>query len=39
MLFPNQFVNTRLLVNTLENQTLVPVVGDPAQRRRLTSFI
>lgn len=23
-LFPNQFVNTRLLVNTLENQTLVP---------------
>ncbi|HKF45824.1 MAG TPA: efflux RND transporter periplasmic adaptor subunit [Terracidiphilus sp.] len=24
VLFPNQFVNTRLLVNTLENQTLVP---------------
>jgi multidrug efflux system membrane fusion protein len=24
MLFPNQFVNTRLLVNTLDNQTLVP---------------
>lgn len=24
MLFPNQFVNTRLLVTTLENQTLVP---------------
>lgn len=24
MLFPNQFVNTRLLVKTLENQTLVP---------------
>jgi len=24
MLFPNQFVNTRLLVNTLENQTLIP---------------
>jgi multidrug efflux system membrane fusion protein len=24
MLFANQFVNTRLLVNTLENQTLVP---------------
>jgi multidrug efflux system membrane fusion protein len=23
-LFPNQFVNTRLLVNTLQNQTLVP---------------
>jgi len=24
LLFPNQFVNTRLLVKTLENQTLVP---------------
>lgn len=24
LLFPNEFVNTRLLVNTLENQTLVP---------------
>jgi multidrug efflux system membrane fusion protein len=24
MLFPNQFVNTRLLVKTLDNQTLVP---------------
>jgi len=24
MLFPNQFVNTRLLVKTLENQTLIP---------------
>lgn len=24
ILFPNQFVNARLLVNTLENQTLVP---------------
>ena len=24
VLFPNQFVNTRLLVNTLQNQTLVP---------------
>jgi len=24
LLFPNQFVNTRLLVNTLENQTLIP---------------
>jgi membrane fusion protein, multidrug efflux system len=24
LLFPNQFVNTRLLVTTLENQTLVP---------------
>jgi multidrug efflux system membrane fusion protein len=24
VLFPNQFVNTRLLVNTLENQTLIP---------------
>ena len=24
MLFPNQFVNTRLLVDTLENQTLIP---------------
>jgi multidrug efflux system membrane fusion protein len=23
-LFPNEFVNTRLLVNTLENQTIVP---------------
>jgi membrane fusion protein, multidrug efflux system len=23
-LFPNQFVNTRLLVNTLQNQTLIP---------------
>jgi multidrug efflux system membrane fusion protein len=24
MLFPNQFVNTRLLVKTLENQLLIP---------------
>jgi membrane fusion protein, multidrug efflux system len=24
LLFPNQFVNTRLLVKTLENQTLIP---------------
>ena len=24
VLFPNQFVNTRLLVKTLENQTLIP---------------
>ena len=24
MLFPNQFVNTRLLVKTLDNQTLIP---------------
>ncbi len=24
MLFPNEFVNTRLLVKTLDNQTLVP---------------
>jgi membrane fusion protein, multidrug efflux system len=24
MLFPNQFVNTRLLVNVLQNQTLIP---------------
>jgi multidrug efflux system membrane fusion protein len=29
-LFPNQFVNIRLLVNTLQNQTLVPV---PAVQR------
>jgi hypothetical protein len=31
-LFPNQFVNTRLLVNTLQGVTLVPVVGHPAKR-------
>jgi multidrug efflux system membrane fusion protein len=24
MLFPNQFVNTRLLVTTLQNQTVIP---------------
>ncbi len=24
VLFPNEFVNTRLLVKTLENQTLIP---------------
>ncbi len=24
MLFPNQFVNTRLLVKTLENQVIIP---------------
>ena len=31
-LFPNQFVNTRLLVKTLDKQTLIPAFGDPAQR-------
>jgi membrane fusion protein, multidrug efflux system len=33
-LFPNQFVNTRLLVQTLQNMTLDSHFGNPAQRRR-----
>jgi multidrug efflux system membrane fusion protein len=37
MLFPNQFVNTRLLVNTLENQTLVP--SSAIQHNGSTDFV
>lgn len=36
-LFPNQFVNTRLLVNTLKNQTLVP--DSTIQHNGATSFV
>ena len=36
-LFPNQFVNIRLLVNTLHNQTLVPVAA--IQRGAQGSFV
>ena len=32
-LFPNQFVNTRLLVNTLQGVTLIPTSDDPAERQ------
>ena len=32
ILFPNQFVNMRLLVDTLHDATLVPDRGDPARR-------
>ncbi|HEY1648276.1 MAG TPA: efflux RND transporter periplasmic adaptor subunit [Terracidiphilus sp.] len=37
MLFPNQFVNTRLLVKTLENQTLVP--SSAIQHNGSTDFV
>jgi multidrug efflux system membrane fusion protein len=37
MLFPNQFVNTRLLVNTLENQTLIP--SSSIQHNGSTDFV
>jgi multidrug efflux system membrane fusion protein len=36
-LFPNQFVNTKLLVNTLRNQTLVP--DSAIQHNGATSFV
>ena len=36
-LFPNQFVNVRLLVNTLHNQTLVPASAISAARRAPSS--
>ena len=34
-LFPNQFVNTRLLVNTLQGVTLIPPRRHSAQRRHI----
>jgi multidrug efflux system membrane fusion protein len=37
MLFPNQFVNTRLLVNTLQNQTLIP--SSAIQHNGSTDFV
>jgi multidrug efflux system membrane fusion protein len=37
MLFPNQFVNTRLLVNTLDNQTLV--TSSAVQHNGSTDFV
>lgn len=37
MLFPNQFVNTRLLVNTLKNQLLVP--SSAVQHNGDTAFV
>ncbi|HVU46892.1 MAG TPA: efflux RND transporter periplasmic adaptor subunit [Terracidiphilus sp.] len=37
MLFPNQFVNTRLLVNTLENQTIIP--SSAIQHNGSTDFV
>jgi multidrug efflux system membrane fusion protein len=37
VLFPNQFVNTRLLVNTLENQTLIP--SSAVQHNGTTDFV
>lgn len=37
MLFPNQFVNTRLLVNTLQNQTLV--ASSAIQHNGSTDFV
>jgi membrane fusion protein, multidrug efflux system len=37
MLFPNQFVNTRLLVKTLENQTLLP--SSAIQHNGATDFV
>ncbi len=37
LLFPNQFVNTRLLVNTLENQTLIP--SSAIQHNGSTDFV
>jgi membrane fusion protein, multidrug efflux system len=36
-LFPNQFVNTRLLVNTLNNQTLIP--SSAIQHNGSTDFV
>jgi multidrug efflux system membrane fusion protein len=37
MLFPNQFVNTRLLVKTLDNQTLIP--ASAVQHNGATDFV
>jgi multidrug efflux system membrane fusion protein len=37
MLFPNQFVNTKLLVTTLQNQTLVP--SSTIQHNGATAFV
>ncbi len=37
MLFPNQFVNTKLLVTTLQNQTLVP--SSAIQHNGSTAFV
>jgi membrane fusion protein, multidrug efflux system len=37
MLFPNQFVNTKLLVTTLQNQTLVP--SSAVQHNGATAFV
>ena len=37
MLFPNQFVNTRLLVKTLNNQTLIP--SSAIQHNGSTDFV
>jgi membrane fusion protein, multidrug efflux system len=37
MLFPNQFVNTRLLVNTLNDQTLIP--SSAIQHNGSTDFV
>ena len=37
VLFPNEFVNTRLLVKTLENQTLVP--SSAIQHNGSTDFV
>ncbi len=37
VLFPNQFVNTRLLVNTLDNQTLIP--SSAVQHNGTTDFV
>ena len=36
-LYPNEFVNTRLLVNTLDNQTLVP--SSAIQHNGATDFV
>ena len=38
-LFPNQFVNARLLVETQHDVTLVPTAGNSAQRARSRSYI
>ena len=37
-LFPNQFVNARLLLNTLSDVTLVPTGDDSARRTTARSF-
>ena len=37
MLFPNEFVNTRLLVKTLDNQTLIP--SSAVQHNGATDFV